>query len=83
MQAPGRARLRKAMKYACAVLGLRGLGALAPAMMLVGLLPRLRYLKAFGARGNFGCAQFRKSSGLSKIRRDGPFLQQVVRCNYE
>ena len=29
------------------------------------------------------CAQFRKSSGLSKIRRDNPFLQQVVLCNYE
>ena len=30
-------------------LGLRGLRALAPATMLVGLLSRLRYLKAFGA----------------------------------
>lgn len=28
-------------------------------------------------------AQFRKSSGLSKKRGDGPFLQQVVRRSYE
>ena len=66
MQAPGRARLRKAMKYACAVLGLRGLRALAPAMMLVGLLPRLGYLKAFGARGNFAAPDLERAQVFLK-----------------
>ena len=46
-----RPRLRGNAKV-CVVLDLRGLRALAPAMMLVGLLPRLRYLKAFGAIAN-------------------------------
>ena len=46
-----RLRLRGNAKV-CVVLNLRSLRALAPAMMLVDLLSRLRYLKAFGAHGN-------------------------------
>jgi hypothetical protein len=47
-------------------LGLRGLRALAPAMMLVGLLSRLRYLKAFGARGNFAAPNLERAQVFLK-----------------
>ncbi len=47
-------------------LGLRGLRALAPAMMLVDLLSRLRYLKAFGARGNFAAPNLERAQVFLK-----------------
>jgi len=47
-------------------LDLRGLRALAPAMMLVGLLSRLRYLKAFGARGNFAAPNLERAQVFLK-----------------
>ena len=50
----------------CVVLGLRGLRALAPAMMMVGLLSRLRYLKAFGARGNFAAPNLERAQVFLK-----------------
>ena len=50
----------------CVVLSLRGLGALAPATMLVGLLSRLRYLKAFGAHGNFAAPNLERAQVFLK-----------------
>lgn len=55
-----RPRLRGNAKV-CVVLDLRGLRALAPAIVLVGLLSRLRYLKAFGARGNFAAPNLERA----------------------
>ena len=60
-----RPRLRGNAKV-CVVLGLRGLRALTPAMMLAGLLPRLRYLKAFGARGNFAAPNLERAQVFLK-----------------
>ena len=60
-----RPRLRGNAKV-CVVLDLLGLGALAPAMILVGLLSRLRYPKAFGACGNFAAPNLERAQVFLK-----------------